>query len=138
MGSGDNDTLDKRYEEFHGNIYHDSYYSGDIGIIPDLSGITVEDSRASGMHILVSGVSADVTSKLNLNLDYHFFVADKTPEGISKNVGSEINFIAAYELLENMSMIASANRFFADEFFKDSSESSEDVNYFYIQTEFAF
>lgn len=138
FGTGDNDTSDKKYREFHGNVYNDNYLVGDTSLIPDISGVTVGDARASGMHILVSGVSADFFPKLNLNLDYHYFLADKTPEGIGKNMGGELNVIATYKLLQNINIIASANRFFTGKFFEDTVSSSKDIDYFYLQTQIDF
>ncbi|HAJ57072.1 MAG TPA: outer membrane channel [Candidatus Omnitrophica bacterium] len=138
FGSGDNDASDKKYREFHGNIYNDNYVVGDTGLIPDLSGVDAGGLRASGMHIGLAGVSADVTERLNLNLDYHYFVADKTPAGISRDIGSEVNFIAEYKLSEDLSVILSANRFFTAGFFKDASGSGKDVDYFYVQAQFGF
>lgn len=138
FGSGDNDTQDKRYQEFHGNVYNDNYLVGDISLISDLSGITVGGTRASGMHVLVAGLSVDVNPKLNLNFDYHYFQADKTPLGISKAVGGELNLIATYKLAHNMNIVVSSNRFFTGKFFEDAGSPDKGVDYFYLQTEIAF
>jgi hypothetical protein len=138
FGSGDNDASDKKYREFHGNIYNDNYIVGDTGLVPDLSGVDVGGLRASGMHIGLIGISADVLPKLNLNFDYHYFVADKMPVGISRRLGSEVNFITTYKLLENLNVIFSANRFFTADFFRDATGSGKDINYFFVQTQFEF
>ncbi len=138
FGQGDNNTSDNKYQEFHSNIYNDNYIVGDVSLIPDVSGATSGDIRASGLHVFVSGISMDLQPKLNLNLDYHHFTADKTPTGISKAIGSEVNLILTYELLENINLIASANRFFAGQFFKDAADSKKDIDYFYIQTQVEF
>lgn len=138
FGTGDNNASDKKYREFHGNVYNDNYLVGDTGVIPDLSGVTTGDFRASGMRVFVCGLSADVHPKLNLNLDYHYFTAGKTPAGISKRMGSEANLIAAYKLMENVDIIAGANRFFTGKFFKDAAGSGRDINYFYIQAQVEF
>jgi len=138
FGSGDNNAQDKKFREFHGNIYNDNYLVGDTSLIPDLSGITVGDARASGMHIFVAGLSLDLTSKLNLNLDNHYLLSDKTPNGISKNLGDEINLITTYNLFENCNIIASANRFFTGKFFEDATGSKKPIDYFYVQTQIEF
>ncbi len=138
FGSGDNDPRDKKYGEFHGNVYNDNYLVGDTSLIPDLSGITVGDSRASGMNILIGGVSLNLHPKLNLNLDYHYFLADKAPAGISKNLGNEVDLIVTRELLDNVNIITGANRFFTGKFFEDASGSGKDINYFYIQAQIEF
>jgi hypothetical protein len=138
FGSGDNDTQDKRYREFHGNIYNDQYIVGDISLIPDVSGVSAGGSRASGMHVFIAGFSTDILPKLNLNFDYHYFRADKTPGDISKDLGGEANLIVTYRLLENVSVVASANRFFLGNFFKDAAGSKKDIDYFYVQTQIQF
>lgn len=137
-GSGDNKTSDKWYREFHGNIYNDNYLVGDTSLIPDLSGITSGGARASGMHAFVAGLSLDILPKLNLNIDNHYFLAGKTPEGTSRDVGDEINLIATYRVFDNLSIVASINRFFTGNFFKDASGSGKDITYFYIQTQIEF
>lgn len=71
FGSGDSDSSDTKYQEFHGNIYNDNYLVGDTSIIPDLSGITVGDFRASGMNILIAGATCDILPLLNLNLIFN-------------------------------------------------------------------
>lgn len=138
FGEGDNDASDKKYREFHGNIYNDNYLVGDTSLIPDLSGITIGDTRASGMRILLAGLSIDPHPKINLNLDYHYFKADRTPAGVSRKLGSEIDLIITYKLWKDLNIIASANRFFTGKFFEDVTGSGKDVKYFYIQTQIEF
>ncbi len=138
LGSGDNNLQDNKYQEFHGNIYNDNYIVGDVSLIPDLSGVTAGDIRASGMHIFVCGISINLQPELNLNLDYHNFTADKTPLDINKSIGREVNLILTYELLENVNIITSANRFFTGQFFQDAADSKKDIDYFYIQTQVKF
>lgn len=138
FGSGDNDTGDRKYREFHGNVYNDNYLVGDTSVIADLSGLTVGSARASGMHILTGGFSLDLSPKLNLNLDHHYFLADKAPGGVSKKLGREVNLVLTYEPFHDINVIAGANRFFTQDFFRDAAESGKDVTYFYIQTQIEF
>lgn len=138
FGSGDNDSSDKFYHEFHGNIYNDQYIVGDMSVIADLSGITVGDSRASGMSVFIGGVSMDLHPKLGLNVDYHYFLADKTPDDISKDLGGEINIILTYKLLKNLTVMASANRFFTGNFFEDTASSRKDIDYVFVQGQIEF
>ncbi len=138
FGSGDNDTKDKFYREFHGNVLNDNYIVADSSLIGDLSGITVGSSRASGMHVIVGGTSIDPFPKLNLNVDYHQFIAVKTPSGISKDLGGEVNLIAKYKLLPELDIIASANRFFTGKFFSQAAGSGRDIGYYYAQAQVTF
>lgn len=136
FGSGDNNASDKIYREFHGNVYNDNYLVGDISLIPDLSGVTVGDFRASGMHLAVSGLSVDIHPKVNLNLDYHYFLADRAPIEMHKDLGSEANLIFTYKPFRDISISASANRFFTGRFFEEAAGINRDVNYFYLQAQF--
>ncbi|MHB9156367.1 MAG: alginate export family protein [Endomicrobiales bacterium] len=138
FGTGDNDTQDEVYGEFHGNIYHDTYLVGDTGLIPDLSGVTMGNARASGMHVSAAGVSLDACPQLNVSADYHYFLADKVIAGAGRNVGSELNLTLAYRLYEDAHVTAGANRFFAGDFVRDSGGPSNDVNYFFLQTQLEF
>ncbi|MBI4830464.1 MAG: alginate export family protein [Candidatus Lindowbacteria bacterium] len=79
LGSGDNDPFDGEFAEFHGNIFNDNYLVGDTSVIPDLSGVTVEGIRASGMQVWVSGVSVTPLPDLCLSADAHFFRAGEVP-----------------------------------------------------------
>ena len=135
---GYNEALDGEYEEFHGNIYHDSTLTGDTSLVPDLSGVTAGETRASGVSVWVAGFSADIYPLLNVNVDTHYFRANETPEGVSKDIGNEVSVIATYKLLENLSVIMSGNWFFTGGFFDDAASSGEDIRYFYIQTQVNF
>lgn len=135
---GDNDTSNNKYEEFHGNVYNDNFLVGDMNVIADMAGLDLNNQRASGIQILTGGFSFEPISKLNLNFDYHYFTADKTPDGINDNLGSEANLVATYIFSDNLKLTASANRFFTGDFFKDASGSSKDIDYFYLQTQIDF
>jgi hypothetical protein len=138
MGRGDNGAADGKYREFHGNIYHDNYLVGDIGLIPDLSGITIDGVRASGVHSIVCGLVWDIFSWLNLNLDYHWFRADATPAGISLDIGREADVTTTCRCSDRLSITAGLNRFFSGSFFEDVTGSAPDVNYVYLQTQIEF
>ena len=109
-----------------------------MSVIADLSGITVGDFRASGMNVFIGGFSMDLHPKLCLNVDYHYFLADKTPDDISKDLGGEINIILTYRLLKNLTVMASANRFFTGDFFENTASSKKDINYVYVQGQIEF
>lgn len=80
----------------------------------------------------------DVYPGLNLNVDYHYFLADKAAVDISQEIGQEVNLIAAYKILPKVSIMVSANKFFTGTFFNDAAGSNKDLNYFYAQTQFEF
>jgi hypothetical protein len=138
FGSGDQDSSDTVYREFHGNIYHDTYLVGDTSLIPDLSGVTVGSHRASGMHVFTTGCSIDLNPKLNLNADYHHLVAGQTPPGISRTLGSEANLIVTYRVSDTVTLVGSINRFFTGRFFRDAAGAGSDVTYAYVQMQLEF
>lgn len=141
FGSGDGGGGGK-FREFH-NPNNDTSLIGDMSVVGDLSGVTAVDPagnavRASGLHVVTVGGGVDVTEKLNVSLDGHYFRAVKTAAGISKDVGFESNLIVTYKLTDKVSLLASANRFFTGSFFKDVTGSGKDINYGYLQVQATF
>jgi hypothetical protein len=137
FGSGDGDPDDGRFREFH-NPNNDTPLVGDMNVIGDLSGLAVGDASASGLHVVTVGAGIDVTEKVNLSLDGHWFRAEKTPAGVSKDVGVEANLILAYSFSDSVALLASVNRFFTGEFFKDASGSGKDIDYGYLMLQATF
>lgn len=142
FGSGDGNPEEGKFTEFH-NPNNDNPLVGDMNVIGDLSGLTVTDPagnevRASGLHVVTAGGGIDVTQKLNVSLDGHYFRAAKTPAGVSKEVGFETNLIFTYKIKERISVLLSGNRFFTGGFFKDAAGSGKDIDYVYAQLQAAF
>jgi hypothetical protein len=111
---------------------------GDMNVIPDLSGVDIGDIRASGIKETMLASSIKPSPKLTVNLDYHYFVADKTPKGFSKTIGNEIDFYIEYAVSEKIGIIASANRFFTADIFRQATGKNKDVDYFFLQTQIEF
>ena len=142
FGSGDGNPEEGKFTEFH-NPDNDTPLIGDMSVIGDLSGLSVVDQagnevRASGLNVVTVGAGMDVTEKLNVSLDGHYFRAVKTPAGISREVGIETNLILTYKLDDRISVLLSGNRFFTGDFFKDATGSGKDINYVYAQLEATF
>jgi len=138
FGLGDNKPFDNRFREFHGNIFNDNYLVGDMSVITDLSGVTVEGIRASGMQVLVGGISANPLQHLNLNLDIHHFRANKVSLNFSKALGFEVNLVGSYKLTKAVSFLAGLNRFFTGRFLEQASGSKRKIDYGYIQAQLEF
>jgi hypothetical protein len=136
-GSGDGNPQEGTFTEFH-NPNNDSSLIGDMNVIGELSGIVVGDSAASGLHVFTAGGGVDLTEKLNLCLDGHYFRANKVPGGVSKEIGIETNLILTYKIKESISVLLSGNRFFTGGFFKDASGSGKDISYSYLQAQATF
>jgi len=138
-GSGDNNPFDGRYREFHGSIFNDdSDLYGDMKVIPDQSGVTVNDIHASGLQIWVGGISVNPLSKLNITLRAHRFRADKVPSGFSKDVGTEVDLDISYKLTKGISFLLGLNKFYTGRFFEQASGSKRNIDYVYIQAEVEF
>lgn len=136
-GSGDGNPAEGKFTKFH-NPNNDTSLIGDMNVIGELSGIVVGDSAASGLHVFTAGGGVDLTEKLNLSLDGHYFRANKVPAGFSKEIGIETNLIFTYKLNDRISLLASANRFFTGGYFKDAAGSGKDIDYVYAQLQAAF
>lgn len=141
-GSGDGNLQEGKFTEFH-NPNNDTSLIGDMNVIGDLSGLSLSDAagnefRASGLHVLTVGGGVDLTDKLNLSLDGHYFRANKVPAGVSKEIGIETNLILTYKIGENFSVLLSGNRFFTGDFFKDAAGSGKDIDYVYAQLQATF
>ncbi|WP_243370141.1 alginate export family protein [Geotalea sp. SG265] len=142
FGSGDSDPASGNFTEFH-NPNNDTPLIGDTSVIGDLSGVNAVDLsgnevRASGLHVITAGGGIDLTDRFNVSLDGHYFRAVLPPAGISKDVGFETNLILTYKLTKQVSLLASANRFFTGRFFKDVTGSGKDINYGYLQVQATF
>jgi hypothetical protein len=136
-GSGDRDPQEGNFTEFH-NPNNDSSLVGDMSVIGELSGPVVGDSAASGLQVFTAGGGVDLTEKLNLSLDGHYFRANKVPAGFSREIGIETNLIFTYKIKESISVLLSGNRFFTGGFFKDATGSGKDISFAYLQAQATF
>jgi hypothetical protein len=136
-GSGDGDPEGGTFTEFH-NPNNDASVIGDMNVIGELSGIVVGDATASGLQVFTAGGGVDLTEKLNLSLDGHYFRANKVPAGFTKEIGIETNLILTCKIKENISVLVSGNRFFTGGFFKDAAGSGKDISYAYLQAQATF
>ncbi|MDO8738254.1 alginate export family protein [Candidatus Deferrimicrobium sp.] len=136
-GSGDGDPEEGKFTEFH-NPNNDTSLIGDMNVIGELGGLTVGNATASGLQVVTVGGGIDVTRKLNVSLDGHYFRANKVPSGFSKEIGIETNLILTYKIKENISVLLSGNRFFTGDFFKNAAGSGKDIHYVYAQLQAMF
>jgi hypothetical protein len=136
-GSGDGDPQQGKFTEFH-NPNNDTPLIGDMNVIGDLSGLTVGTATASGLQVFTAGGGVDLTGKMNVSLDGHYFRANKVPGGFSREIGLETNLILTCKIKEYISVLLSGNRFFTGGFFKDAAGSGKDINYVYAQLQATF
>ena len=136
-GSGDGNPEEGKFTEFH-NPNNDTSIIGDMNVIGELGGLTVGSVAASGLQVFTAGGGVDLTEKLNLSLDGHYFRTNKVPAGFSKEIGVETNLIFTYKIKESISVLLSGNRFFTGDFFKDAAGSGKDIHYVYAQLQATF
>ncbi len=137
-GSGDNKPFDGTYTEFHGTTFNDSYLYGDMNVIADQSGVTVNDVHASGLQIWVAGISVTPFPKLNVTLRAHHFLANKVPSRFSKDVGTELDLPITYNLTKGISFIVGLCKFYTGRFFEQASGSKRNIDYVYVQGQVEF
>lgn len=136
-GSGDGDPKEGKFTEFH-NPNNDTSLIGDMNVIGDLSGLAMGTATASGLRVFTAGGGVDLSEKLNLSLDGHYFRAIKVPAGFSREIGVEMNLIFTYRMDDRISVLLSGNRFFTGGFFKDAAGSGKDITYVYAQLQATF
>jgi hypothetical protein len=138
-GSGDNNPFDRRYREFHGSIFNDDgNLFGDMKVVPDQSGVTVNAIHASGLQIWVGGISINPLSKLNVTVRVHRFLANRVPSGFSKDIGTEFDSEISYKLTKGISFLVGLDRFFTGRFFRQASGSGKNIDYAYVQAQLEF
>ena len=138
-GSGSQDAADGRSlcRQFS-NIDNDTSLTGDMGFIGDLSGVTVNDVHASGLHIVTAGWGINLLKELNFTTTARYFQADRTPAGVSTTLGVETDFILTWTIDEDMALIAAYDRFFTGNFFRDATGRADDMQYGYLMFQFNF
>lgn len=109
-----------RAREFR-NPNNDTSLVGDMHVITDLSGLTINDHHASGLQIYTLGWGIDLTKDLNFSATGHWFRANAADFGLSRDIGLETDFILTWKVAEGLSLIAGYDRFFTGSFFLDAS-----------------
>jgi len=118
------------------NPNNDSSLFGDIGIMVDQSGSTVNRHHASGLQVYSLGWGMDVTKEANFTAISHYYHANYVAPGFSRSVGLETNFTLTWNIAEGYSVIAGYDRFFTGSFFRDASGSGRDIDYGYLMVQF--
>jgi hypothetical protein len=117
---------------------NDSSLMGDMSVIGDMSGVTVNNHHASGLQIGTLGWGVDITKEVNLSATGRYFMANNVENGFSRHLGLETDFTLTYNLTDNLSLIAGYDRFFTGGFFRDASGSGKDIDYGYVMLQFDF
>ncbi len=137
LGSGDREAATgTRFRKEFRNPNNDSFLHGDMSVVGDYSGITVNDRHASGLHDVTLGWGMDLTDRLNLTATGHYFLADEVPDGFSRDLGLETDFVVTYTLNDNLSLLCAYDRFFTGRFYRDAAGSGGDIQYGYLMLQF--
>jgi hypothetical protein len=137
LGSGDREAANgSRFRKEFRNPDTDTSLLGDMNVVGDFSGITVNDIHASGVHDFTLGWGIDVTEKLNITATGHYFLADEVPDGFSRGIGLETDFMVTYALNDNLSLLCAYDHFFTGGFFRDAAGSGDDIHYGYVMVQF--
>jgi hypothetical protein len=120
------------------NIDNDTALTGDMGFIGDLSGVTVNNVHASGLHIVTAGWGINLLKDVNFTATARYFQADKSPAGVSTTLGIETDFIMTWTIDDDTALIAAYDRFFTGNFFRDAAGRADDMQYGYLMVQFNF
>jgi hypothetical protein len=134
-GSGDSANGVSSAREFR-NPDNNISQVGDIGVIGDLSGITVNGHRASGLQIYTLGWGIDFTKELNLSATGHYSVANNVEANFSRDIGLETDFTLTYKFSDDISVIVGYDHLFAGRFIRDASGNGGDIDYGYCMLQF--
>jgi len=115
---------------------NDSSLLGDMSVIGDMSGVTVNGHHASGLQIYTLGLGVDITREINFSATGRYFVANAVEGGFSKHLGLETDFTLTWNMGEGLSVIAGYDRFFTGGFFRDASASGGDIDYGFLMLQF--
>ncbi len=110
---------------------------GDMLVIGDLSGITVNDHHASGLNIFTLGWGIDLGEKVDFSATGRYYLANAVENGFSRGIGLETDFILTYEVSEDLTLLFAYDRFFTGGFFRDANGGSAgDIQYGYAMLQF--
>ena len=115
---------------------NDSSLMGDMSVVGDMSGVTVNGHHASGLQIYTLGWGVDITKEVNFTGTGRFFRANDVEDGFSRTIGTETDFTLTWNLVDNLSLIAGYDRFFTGDFFRDATGSGKDIDYGYLMLQF--
>lgn len=125
MGSGDKNLDDNKIKEFQTTMGRDIHYSFIYEYTLSTSAFNqVIDPRTRNTSIANTtyyrlGLDYSPIKDLSMSLDGFIIRATKTPAGVSKSVGSEIDFKASYKIDRNLTYSVIAGVFKPGKFYED-------------------
>jgi hypothetical protein len=134
-GSGDADPDDGRFTIFS-NPNQDTAITGDIGLIGDLAGYSAGNCAASGLRAWSLGVALRASARSSLSVAGHRYRAADAPA--SRDLGYEVDTVFAFRVTDQLTLLASANRFAGGDAVHGDDGRRPAVSYAYIAFEVGF
>src|SRR3990170_2903983 len=152
FASGDDDQTDGDHETFD-NLYPTNHWQGNYGFIDLLSWQNLHDFRGN--------IKVVPTSKLTMQVDYHYYLLDEeedgwylanaslaTPRPLNADGSSafddsddylaqEVDLTVSYDLYKNVKILAGYSWFGAGDWIENNVDDI-DSNWFYLQTTVTF
>lgn len=118
------------------NPNNDSSLMGDVSLVGDLSGVTINGRHASGLQIYTLGWGIDFTKEVNLSASGHYFLASHVEDTFSRSLGLEADFTLTYRINDDFSLMVGYDHFFSGRFVREASNSRGDIDYGYCMLQF--
>jgi hypothetical protein len=137
LGSGSKDAANgiTTRKEFRTSD-NSSSLVGDMHVLGDMSGVTVNGHRASGLQIFTLGWGIDLTKELNFSATGRYFNANSVEDGFPRHLGLETDFTLTWTVSDGLTLTAGYDRFFTGGFFRAATGSGKDIDYGYLMLQF--
>lgn len=147
FASGDDDQTDNDHETFD-NLYPTNHWQGNYGFIDLLSWQNMHDFRGN--------IKVSPTSKMTVQVDYHYYLLDEEEDGWylaagglatarpaggftsnDDNLAQEVDLTISYQLYKNVGILAGYSWFGAEDWIEDNI-GEIDSSWGYLQTTVTF
>ncbi|MBM4064580.1 MAG: DUF3373 family protein [Planctomycetes bacterium] len=147
FASGDDDSTDGKHETFD-NLYPTNHWQGNYGFIDLLSWQNIHDFRGN--------IKVSPTSKMTVQVDYHYYLLDEEEDGWylangslatarpaggftsnDDNLAQEVDLTVSYDLYKNVKILAGYSWFGAEDWIEDNV-GDINTSWGYLQTTVTF
>ena len=90
---------------------HDTGYSGDIGVVGDLSAVSLGDAQAQGLSSASAFADLPLGTRTRLSAALHHFHAAATTDGLPHGLGREIDLVLSRTFSPRVAAMVGAHRF---------------------------
>ena len=147
FASGDDDATDNDHETFD-NLYPTNHWQGNYGFIDLISWQNLHDFRGN--------IKVAPTSKMTVQVDYHYYLLDEEEDGWylangslatarptggftsnDDNLAQEVDLTVSYDLYKNVKILAGYSWYGAEDWIEDNI-GEIDTSWGYLQTTVTF